>query len=440
MRSPLALLTTSLLLLCGCPPARTGQRLAHYLGGEAPALTLLPWPGRTAETLDPRVAVDPQGAAVVVWVEPSEDHWEVWAQRRTPVDGWLEAARVSDGSQDGAAPVVAVDAAGAAWAAWCQWDGTDASIWAARLMPEVGWGTPLAIDTRPGYSCAPRLAVNPVGDAVVVWGRQLWGPDRRTDVWASRLTAGQAWRAPELLSDQVDWADGPEVVLSPAGEATVAWNKMIGMRLTLWTSSAPAGGGFSTPLQLSVAGRDVYGQISLAGDPAGRVVALWGQTQEGVAFVPWAARRDAVGGWGEAVQVGDAGGDAYMPTAALGSGGAGLAAWKQGDGTRYQIHAARLDPVSGWGAPVALEQGSGDADYPSAAVDAAGDGMVAWSQFGAGTVFIRANRFFAGQAWQGASDEQAVPALLPAWMGFYPLQLGMNAAGLGVVVWSEDSM
>jgi hypothetical protein len=290
----------------------------------------------------------------------------------------------------------------------------------------------------------PRLAVNTAGAAAVAWGRQV--PDERlgarTDAWVSRLGGDGAWGPPELLSDGVEWGYSPEVVLGPSGETTVAWNRMVGMRQTLWSGSAAPGAGFGAPVKLSVGVQDVYGQTSLAVDGAGRVVALWPQGVAGVGFVAFAARRDVAASWGAAEQVGDGSSDSsYFPTVALNHDGSGLAAWKQNaPGDRYQIQAARLDPVAGWGAPVAIEQGSTDADYPAAAIDDAGDGLVAWSQLEAGTIVVRTNRFMAGEPWLGASDVQQAVAALPCGIGYYPLQLGMSGSGRAVVAWSEDSM
>lgn len=413
-----------------------------FLDGHGGGLTVVSWTGLPAGGQDPSVAVEPAGAALVVWVQPrAAGHWEVWSQRRAPGEGWLAPEQVSDGTADGAAPVVATDATGRAWSAWCQWNGTDASIWAAHRDPDGGWAAPTLVDGRSGYSCAPRLAVNAGGDAAVTWGRQGWDPDHRQDVWISRLTAGGTWGEPELLSDDVASAFGPQVVLSASGEATVAWTQVVGMRQTLWTASAQAGEAFSPATQLSVAGRDVYGQIGIAGDPMGRVVLLWGQAQEGSdGFVPWGARRDATGVWGAAEQIGDGQGDSYFPTVAMNSAGEALAAWKQSEAGRYRITAARLDPVAGWGAPGGIEQGLGDGDYPVSALDEAGHGMVAWSQVEDGVVWIRANRYFTGGAWLGVTDEQHAATALPYLMALYPVALDMNVSGRSVVAWSEDPM
>jgi hypothetical protein len=117
-----------------------------------------------------------------------------------------------------------------------------------------------------------------------------------------------------------------------------------------------------------------------------------------------------------------------------------VAAWKQTDDTRYVVHAARLDAAAGWQAPAAIDEVAVDSDYPSAAIDAAGDAMVAWTQRDPDLLSVRVNRSLAGQGWLGSAlEEQATPQYA-YWMAFFPLDLGMNAAGRAVVVWGEDSM
>ena len=73
----------------------------------------------------------------------------------------------------------------------------------------------------------------------------------------------------------------------------------------------------------------------------------------------------------------DNAGDAYTPQVVVHAAGEALAVWGQNDGTQVNIYANRYQPGTGWGSAIAIDSASGDAAAPQIAVDVEGDAIAA---------------------------------------------------------------
>jgi hypothetical protein len=67
--------------------------------------------------------------------------------------------------------MVAIGDNGRAVAVWGHDNGggTYTDVWANAYIPQVGWGTATRINTGSDISINPQVAVDPNGNAVVVW-------------------------------------------------------------------------------------------------------------------------------------------------------------------------------------------------------------------------------------------------------------------------------
>jgi hypothetical protein len=82
-------------------------------------------------------------------------------------------------------PEVAMDPQGDAVVVWAQPDGSETGIWSNRYTSEIGWGTAERIDARDlGSAEGPQVAIDANGDAVAVWVQLVRGLEQ---VWANRL-------------------------------------------------------------------------------------------------------------------------------------------------------------------------------------------------------------------------------------------------------------
>jgi hypothetical protein len=145
---------------------QAGARPAQ--GSWQPAVNLSQ-PGQSAFL--PQVALDPAGNAVVVWTRSDGTNTIVQAAARTAGETWQPAVDLSQAAQEAGLQRVAVDLAGNAFAVWYRFNGSN-NIVQAAVRPAGGIWSPAVNLSQPGQSALwPDVAVDPAGDALVVWER-----------------------------------------------------------------------------------------------------------------------------------------------------------------------------------------------------------------------------------------------------------------------------
>ncbi len=151
-----------------------------------------------SELPGPRVAVDSDGNAVVVW--QVERRGDFFTDASSVSAGSGRASRPSlVSSVAGIEPDVAIDARGDATVVWDALDGR--VLTASRSSGACGWSTASAL-SRPAITAHPHVAVNARGDAIADWGGQAAvqmtirpgpnGPWQRPTTLDSGGTMGQA--------------------------------------------------------------------------------------------------------------------------------------------------------------------------------------------------------------------------------------------------------
>ncbi len=118
---------------------------------------------------DPQVAVDRAGHAVVVWQRFEGTNWRIQARRRSAAGALSTERTLSPAGQDALNPQVAVDQDGDAVLVWSRIDPQYERIQATR-WPATG--APSAVQTispAEQHAFFPQVAVDRDGDAVVVW-------------------------------------------------------------------------------------------------------------------------------------------------------------------------------------------------------------------------------------------------------------------------------
>lgn len=177
-------------------------------------------------------------------------------------------------------------------------------------------------------------------------------------------------------------------------------------------------------------------------DGEGNAVAVWLQN-EGTRLDLWSSRYSWRRGWTAAQKIettdsGSAGDALNCPSVAMDAQGNGVVAWSQFDGTRWNLWANRLDPVSGaWGTAELIEHeelaASAGARRPHAAMGPRGSAWVAWDQVNAsGVPSIRLNVHVQGAGWG------AVPQIVSTGTGAaQAAQVGVDGDGNVIVAWFQ---
>ena len=178
------------------------------------------------------VAFDASGNAIAVWNQVVGTRYDVWANRYVAGSGWGTATLLKT---DGGPPQVAVDSSGNAVAVWRQVDGAQYHVWACRFVAGSGWTAGAAIRSNAGVSIVPRVSMSGPGDAIVVWHQS---DGTRDNIWASRSAGGSAWGgAVQIESNNLGPAESPEVAVDPVGNAIVVWRQSSGSRYDIWSNS-----------------------------------------------------------------------------------------------------------------------------------------------------------------------------------------------------------
>jgi len=225
------------------------------------------------DAYDAQVAIDPHGKAVAVWDRFDGANQIVQAASRAAGGSWQAPVSLSAPGQNATHPQVAVDGQGAAVVVWQRNDGVNSIVQAAVRPVGGSWPSTAAnVSAALENAEAAQVAVDTAGNAVAVWQR-FGGAD--TVVQAASRPVGGTWQAPVSLSATGQEAEAPQVTIDGHGDAVAVWDRSAGARTIVQAAWRPAGGAWpSTPDDLSDAGQSATDAQVAVGGP-GDAVATW---------------------------------------------------------------------------------------------------------------------------------------------------------------------
>lgn len=188
----------------------------------------------------PRLAIGPDGDAVIAWYQAPVDDLMVFASERAPGDpafsrpdaaGHLSPAGGPVDSHPEANPQPAVHASGRAAVAWTQQlDDDRAAVFVATRDPDGAWRRPASLDDsisdRSAYARCPRPAFAPDGTLVITWYETVGA---RSSVLAWRHPVDEDPSGPEVLSEPDAEAVHPALGIAPDDGTVVVWSQREGM-------------------------------------------------------------------------------------------------------------------------------------------------------------------------------------------------------------------
>lgn len=123
------------------------------------------------------------------------------------------------------APALAVGPRGALYLAWTTGEDASADIVVARSADGQKFGKLVVVAQTPGYSDAPKLAVDAAGTLHVAFADSAGGPADRYHVRYTRSRdGGRTFEAPRQLSRGNDSASYPSLALDDKGHPHVIWD------------------------------------------------------------------------------------------------------------------------------------------------------------------------------------------------------------------------
>jgi hypothetical protein len=177
--------------------------------------------GQTA--WDPHLAVDAAGDAAVAWEHSVAGHDLLQVTTRAAGGGWRAPQTVSP-AEEGTDPLIALDGRGDAVLAWSKFiAGGERFVCVSEEQAGTGvWSVPVQLSSPNLEEPEASLAVDPAGDAVIAW--QVGSGAAETVEVASR-PAGGTWLAPADLSAPAEDGTEPRAAIDPQGDAVVVWRQ-----------------------------------------------------------------------------------------------------------------------------------------------------------------------------------------------------------------------
>jgi hypothetical protein len=226
------------------------------------------------------LATNADGDVLAVWLAGGR----IGGVFYSPSAGWGSASWVSGAKPVALAPQAALDDAGRATVDWESSSGYGYDVIAeARGSTASGLGKPVEVETA-GPSGAPDVAVAPDGSGVLTWIRDNGGHE--VVQAARRLNAGATWGQPADLNGPASVSDSPRAAVDPGGDAMVVWNQKAPIGYLPY-AAAFTGASWSTAHALTNPGDEVSAP-QVAFDDAGNATALFAH-----GYAIQAARYDA---------------------------------------------------------------------------------------------------------------------------------------------------
>lgn len=258
----------------------------------------------------------------------------------------------------------------------------------------AGWTTPVDLSAPGQNASIPRVATDPLGNAVAVWGRFN---GTNLIIQASSLAYGGIWSEPFNLSIIGRSATSPQVAVDPLGNAVAVWSRNDGSNGIIQASTQNFGGNWSVPTNLSPPGQTATNPQVII-DQNGNAVAIW-ERSNGMHLVIQASTLPRNGSWSTPVDISLPGQEALLPQLTVNLSGNVLAVWKRFDGTHYLIESAALPYGGKWSPPTILSLPGQNADKPQIALDAAGEAIALWSRYNGNKNVIQSCQSTFGGAW-----------------------------------------
>jgi hypothetical protein len=250
------------------------------------------------DSSQPHVAIDRQGDALLAWVRETHDYPY---QRQVEVRSWSHAGTwgpivpLSPPGQAPHAPKVALDDDGDAVVVWDAFDGTDYRVYARRVSSTGTLGTLQVLSGTGVQIHGTEVAVDSDGDAVVTWAE--WQSDGSVIPKMRRFTRGGSLPAEAVLSSSPARAEAPAVAFDREGDAVLAWANDYVVQARALTASGTLGELETVSADLSPIDRHFTARVTV--DRDGDALVTWRHwtdaDQSTQVWGRWVARDGTVG-------------------------------------------------------------------------------------------------------------------------------------------------
>ncbi|HPB30974.1 MAG TPA: hypothetical protein PLB62_05925 [Candidatus Sumerlaeota bacterium] len=400
---------------------------------------------------DPRIAMDNEGNAILVWKQMDGSiHEQIFKSEYR--DGvWTHPVGLSDNispdGHDANNPYVAMDNNGNAIIVWQQHDGTVPAKYQIFKSEYRGgaWTHPVGLSDNispDGQSAQnPKVAMDDNGNAIIVWNEY---DGSRQQIFKSEYRGG-VWTHPTGLLDNISpdgsAAEFPHVAMDNNGNAIIVWHQSDGSKNQIFMSEYRKGTWTypgSIMDNISPDGQNALG-AQAAMDNNGNALIVWSQADGSTVQIFMSEYRDGV--WTHpkvpSHNISPDGQSAGAPRVAMDDNGNAIIAWQQSDGSKFQIF--KSEYRSGvWRHPADLfdniSPDGQDVWIPHVSMDKNGNVIIVWEQSdGANDQIFKSE--YRGGIWThpgGLSDN-----ISPDGQDAASPQAAMSNNGKAIICWRQ---
>lgn len=239
------------------------------------------------KALDPRIAMNSRGDAIVAWDVQVPTGCLIRAAFRPAGGAWDAPRTVPDGREFcRGRHGVAIDEHGNAIVAWIAMRGSTMLVKTAGRDAKGRWSAQPVIGRASAVAEppeVPRVGMDARGDAIVAWIDPALVLGGRRAMWARIRPLGRGWGAKERIAD-VAYESSLSFAMNAQGEAAVVWEDERGIEV----ASHPPGGGWQKPNTVS---------DRMSAETAFEAVPVVALAARGDAMVAWQSHRNIKTAW-----------------------------------------------------------------------------------------------------------------------------------------------
>jgi uncharacterized protein YheU (UPF0270 family) len=193
---------------------------------------------------DIQVTVDRRGSALVVWSHESEGNWEILAKHfDVRAKTWdQEPTRLGPEVRHSLQPRMAMNRRGQAVVVWEEETDQQDGLVATFYLPSINQWSDHPVPVAPGTSKEYQAAMDHAGNVMVLWVNQDYG--KRPSLTARLYHAEHSeWNAPVVLATAQSFKH-VRLAMTGTGEALAVWLQSEGTTLSFLHSKAYRNGGW----------------------------------------------------------------------------------------------------------------------------------------------------------------------------------------------------
>jgi hypothetical protein len=225
------------------------------------------------ESFVPQAAMDARGDTTAVWMHFDGSHYVVESAYRPEGGEWESPTLVSQPGEEAGNPHAALDAKGDVLVVWKGHGEGSESVRAAYRPVGGSWGSPVDVSSEGEHVQELRDAVDPEGNAIVVWAGDTGETGAYDIAHAAYKPVGGEWGTPTELSADEGNAFPSDVVFDTSGNAAVVWERSAGSSNIVQAAYRPAGEEWEPAVDLSEEGKQGMDAVVVLDAPGNETAA-----------------------------------------------------------------------------------------------------------------------------------------------------------------------